>query len=63
MGRGIVPTLDILDACCAGRRPPIRDRSSFEETPYASIFDTREAKRLLGWEPQSDWRNFEQWEL
>jgi nucleoside-diphosphate-sugar epimerase len=57
------PTLDILDAYCAGQRPPLRDPAYFEENPYASVFDIRKAKKLLGWEPQLDWRDFEQWEL
>ena len=35
----------------------------FEENPVASVFDIRKASRLLGWEPQFDWRELEKWEV
>ena len=39
-----------------GRLPEIRKPEVFERNPYASIFDTSRARRVLGFEPKSDWR-------
>lgn len=57
-----VPTLEVLKANF-GQCPPVRDRTYFDENPYASVFDIRKAKRLLGWEPAFDWHDIEQWEF
>jgi nucleoside-diphosphate-sugar epimerase len=57
-----VPTLTLVEAFC-GQCPPVKDTAYFEDNPTASVFDIRKAQRLLGWEPQLDWRNFEEWEL
>ena len=57
-----VPTLKLLEAIF-GFCPPVRDAGYFEANPYASVFDIRKAKRLLGWEPLSDWHTIEQWEF
>ena len=57
-----IPTLDVLQHIY-GECPPVKDKGYFEETPSASIFDTRKAKALLNWKRQLDWRDFEAWEL
>lgn len=57
-----VPTLELAQARF-GALPPLKDSRLFEDNPYASMFDIRKAKRLLGWEPAWTWRDFEKWEL
>ena len=57
-----VPTLTLLETFC-GRCPPVKDAAYFERNPYASVYDIRKAQRLLGWEPQLDLQDFEEWEL
>jgi nucleoside-diphosphate-sugar epimerase len=57
-----IPTLELLEAYCA-TRPVVKDAAYFAENPYGSVFDIRKAQRLLNWEPQLDWHDFEQWEL
>lgn len=57
-----LPTLTLVEAFC-GQRPPVKDAVYFEDNPTASVFDIRKAQQLLGWEPQFDWRTFEEWEL
>lgn len=58
----LVPTLELAQARF-GTLPPLRDPRLFDDNPYASMFDIRKAKRLLGWEPAWTWRDFEKWEL
>lgn len=55
-----IPTLDVLRAIY-GELPEIKDPTYFEKNPFASVFDIRKAQRMLGWEPQDDWHNFDQW--
>jgi UDP-glucose 4-epimerase len=57
-----LPTLQLLERSF-GECPPVRDAAYFAENPFASVFDIRKASRLLGWEPQLDWRELEQWEF
>ena len=57
-----VPTLDVLRVLY-DELPAITDQAYFDDNPYASVFDIRKAKRLLGWVPQSDWKNPGQWEF
>jgi len=49
------PTLEMMQERL-GRLPEIRKPEVFERNPYASIFDTSRARRVLGFEPKSDWR-------
>jgi len=39
--------------------PSVKDEKYFEDNPNASFFDNRKARRMLGFEPQSDWRPFQ----
>jgi nucleoside-diphosphate-sugar epimerase len=55
-----LPTLEVLRRTY-GEVPPVKDPSYFEEDPFASVFDIRKAERLLGWTPEHDWRNFNEW--
>ena len=57
-----LPTLELLERSF-GECPPINDAGYFDANPYASVFDIRKAARLLGWEPKSDWRQFDEWEF
>ena len=57
-----VGTLEVLTAIYEDS-PAIRDRAYFDDNPHASVFDIRKAERLLGWTPQCDWRNFDDWEF
>ncbi len=57
-----LPTLDLLRRSF-GECPPVSDAGYFDANPYASVFDIRRAARLLGWEPLSDWRRFDDWEF
>ncbi len=55
------PTLELLEdlfgACLT-----VKDSTYFENNPHASVYDCRKAQRELGWQPQLDWHDFEQWE-
>ena len=42
--------------------PEVRDTGYFRSDPFAPPFDTRKAKRLLGFAPAKAWRTFNQWE-
>ena len=57
-----IPTLEAMeswyDPC-----PPEKDPDYFGANPYASVYDIRKAQRMLGWQPQLEWRNFEEWEM
>ena len=57
-----VPTLELVRARF-GTAPRLKDAQLFEDNPHASVFDIRKAERLLGWQPEWTWQNFEQWEL
>ena len=59
-----LPTLELLERSL-GECPPVRDEAYFEADPFASVFDLRKAKRLLGWEPKCDWRetDLDEWEF
>lgn len=57
-----LPTLDLLRAIY-GETPPLADPGYFAADPYASVFDIRKARRLLGWSPQDRWQAFEDWEF
>ena len=57
-----VPTLELARARF-GTVPRLKDAQLFEDNPHASVFDIRKAERLLGWQPEWTWQNFEQWEL
>jgi hypothetical protein len=41
--------------------PQIRDSSYFQSDPYAPPFDTRKARRLLGFRAAKDWRGYDSW--
>jgi hypothetical protein len=51
------PTLELV-AQKFGRLPEIRNRLLYARNPHASIYDIARAERVLGFEPQSDWRRF-----
>ncbi len=57
-----LPTLELLERSF-GECPPVTDADYFDANPHASVFDIRKAARLLGWEPKSDWRQFDEWEF
>ena len=57
-----LPTLQLLERSF-GKCPPVRDAAYFAENPFASVFDIRKASRSLGWEPELDWHDLEQWEF
>ena len=57
-----VPTLQVMHTVF-GTCPPVKDREYFRGNPYACVFDIRKAHRMLGWRPQLDWREYEQWEM
>ncbi|MEX2199953.1 MAG: NAD(P)-dependent oxidoreductase [Dongiaceae bacterium] len=52
-----IPTLELI-AQKFGRLPEIRNRLLYARDPHASIYDIGHAERVLGFEPQSDWRRF-----
>ncbi|MBT3268966.1 NAD-dependent epimerase/dehydratase family protein [Candidatus Poribacteria bacterium] len=57
-----LPTLELLRRSF-GECPAVLDAGYFAANPQASVFDIRKAARLLGWEPKSDWRHFDDWEF
>ena len=57
-----LPTLELLERSF-GESPPVADASYFDANPYASVFDLRKAAQMLGWAPESNWREFEAWEF
>lgn len=57
-----LPTLDLVEAYC-GERPPVRDPAYFEDNPYASVYDLRQAARVLGWEPAFGWEDIDDLEF
>jgi UDP-glucose 4-epimerase len=56
-----VPTLQAL-AAQYDPLPPLRDADYFAAQPDIPVFDTRKARRLLGYVPSKDWRDYEHWE-
>ena len=56
-----IPTLEILKNHFEPL-PEIRDRDYFESNPFAPPFDTRKAKRRLGFQPAKCWREYDQWD-
>ena len=57
-----LPTLEVMQTVF-GSCPPVKDKAYFKANPYACVFDIRKAQRMLGWRPQLDWREYEQWEM
>ena len=55
------PTLEFLEALF-GACPTVKDKAYFDNNPHASVYDCRKAQSQLGWQPQLDWHDFEQWE-
>ncbi|NLV74333.1 MAG: NAD(P)-dependent oxidoreductase [Chloroflexi bacterium] len=55
-----VPTLEVLTAIF-GELPEVRDADYFVSNPYATPFDTRKARNMLGFRPAYDWRHYEEW--
>jgi nucleoside-diphosphate-sugar epimerase len=55
------PTLDALRSHF-DPLPEVRDPGYFQSHPLAPPFDARKAKRLLGFKPTKDWRDFDRWE-
>lgn len=53
------PSLDSLKRQY-GTLPEVRDPRYFEANPFASIFDTRKARQLLGWKPTKSWRDYQE---
>lgn len=49
------PTLELIEARY-GRLPEIRDRALYRDDPCAAVWDISKARRVLGYEPRSDWR-------
>ena len=39
-----------------GKLPEVRKPEIFERNPHASILDISRARRVLGFEPTSDWK-------
>lgn len=49
------PTLEMMEML-HGKLPEIRKPEIYEQNPYASVFDIDHARKLLGYDPKSDWR-------
>ncbi len=54
-----VPTMEVFQAIW-DEVPPIKDPSYYEQDPYASAYDIRKAERLMGWKPQDEWKDIDQ---
>ncbi len=50
-----IPSLELVRAAF-GPVPEIRNPEWFVANPHASLYDISKAKRLLGYQPRSDWR-------
>jgi nucleoside-diphosphate-sugar epimerase len=57
-----LPTLDVLKRIY-GDLPPVSDPSVYATDPYASVFDLRKAKQVLGWEPKDSLANIDEWDV
>ena len=55
-GIGREPLLERLERAF-GRAPEVRDAARFTADPCASVFDTRRARDVLGFEPRGDWND------
>lgn len=55
------PTLDVLKGQF-GSLPKITDPDHYRSNPLAPPFDTRKARRLLGFAPTKSWRTFDHWD-
>ena len=49
------PTLEMLKERL-GELPEIRNPVPYEQNPMASVFDNTRARKILGFEPKSDWK-------
>ena len=54
------PTLEVLQRVY-NILPGLHDANYFKMDPFASVFDTRKAQRLLGYQATRDWRQFDRW--
>jgi len=57
-----LPTLDVLKQVY-GNLPEVAAPEVYEADPYASVFDLRKAEKLLGWTPQDDLTNVDEWDV
>ncbi|MBT7303643.1 MAG: hypothetical protein HN849_29205, partial [Victivallales bacterium] len=57
-----LPTLDVLKRIY-GDVPEVAAPEVYEADPYASVFDLRKARSLLGWTPQDDLTNVDEWDV
>ncbi len=57
-----VPTLEVLRRIY-GETPPVKDPEYFADNPYASVFDIRKARRILGWKPLDRLEDMEDWDF
>jgi nucleoside-diphosphate-sugar epimerase len=57
-----LPTRDLLTRIY-GELPPVAAPEVYEADPYASVFDLRKAKRMLGWEPKDSLANIDDWDV
>ncbi len=57
-----LPTLDLLRRIY-GELPQVAAPQIFAADPYASVFDLRKARRLLGWTPRDTLANLDRWEM
>ena len=55
------PTLSVMERIY-GEVPEVRDTAYFKNNPCATPFDIRKAQQGLGYEPQYDCRDIENWE-
>lgn len=55
-----VPTLEVLQQIYT-TLPDLHDTNYFTADPFTSVFDTRKAQRLLGYQATRDWRQFDDW--
>lgn len=53
-----IPSLELVRAAF-GTVPEIRNPEWFVANPHASLYDISKARRLLGYQPASDWRRLE----
>jgi len=56
-----MPTLNALKETFSPM-PEVRAPHYYQDNPYAPPFDIRKAKRMLGFKPTMDWRDYDNWE-